>query len=254
MENSLAAILWDLDGTLAETERHGHRVAYNQAFRALGLDWHWSPGEYGRLLEIAGGRERLGHFLQGLGDRAPDPADRAQLIENIMRNKGAALATLVAAGGITPRPGVARLVAEAAAAGVPLALVTTAAGDSARRLLPALLGSELAARFIVRVTAEDARNKKPDPEGYRRCLAELGVPAARCVAVEDSRNGLLAAHRAGIPVLVTPSEYNRSQQFDEAALVVDALGDPGQPCRVLQGQLAGDREMVDLAVLNALLG
>jgi len=257
MEKALQAVIFDLDGTLAETERHGHRVAYNGAFRALGLPWHWSVASYGGLLQVAGGRERLRHFMATYPADGPHPpppaAQREALIEAIMKRKGELLAARIAAGELRPRPGVLRLLDELADAGVAVALATTAARDSADRLLPALLGAERAARFHVRIAGEDAAAKKPAPEAYTRCLEALGVPGRHCVAVEDSRNGLLAARAAGLPVVVTPSEYTRGEDFSEAQLVVDGLGGTGRPCRVLRGALPGGSGVVGLAALRLLV-
>jgi HAD superfamily hydrolase (TIGR01509 family) len=203
----LRAILWDVDGTLAETERDGHLPAFNRAFEALGLPWRWSESRYGELLAVAGGRERLLHDLQDQPQAPPAGPQRAALVERIHRLKNQYYAAIVAAGTLPLRPGVAELFADCAAAGVPMAIATTTSGANVAALLGAHLGAGWRARFAAAVCAEQAPLKKPDPQVYLRALRQLGVPAADALAIEDSPAGIAAARAAGIAVVVVRSFY-----------------------------------------------
>jgi len=243
----LRALLFDFDGTLAETERFGHRVAYNRAFAQLGLDWEWGEALYGRLLAVAGGKERVLHFIEH--DRPPMPpgADPRQLSAEIHRAKAEQFATL---GPLIPlRPGVLRLVREAHAAGVRVAIVTTAAEAG----VAAVLGAhpELAALVGLIAAGDVVEKKKPAPDIYLWALARLGLAAGDCVAIEDSAIGLHAALAAGVPALVTVSDYSAGETFDGAAAVLSSLGDPATPARALRGTEPPGGE-VDLDYLRRL--
>lgn len=211
------AIIFDVDGTIADTEE-AHRRAFNQAFAEAGKDWVWDREEYRRLLKVTGGRERIGHFLDSLG--APAPSEQ---IEALHRRKNALYSAQVEAGAVALRPGVARLIDEARAAGVRLAIATTTSRSNLSALLARCLPD---VRFDALVVGEDVRAKKPDPEVYGMTLAALGLSASACVAIEDSRNGLDAALACGIPTLVTPSMYTDHERFDGAAMVRPSLDGP----------------------------
>lgn len=223
---TLKAIIFDVDGTLAETE-DWHRQAFNRAFAEAGRNWHWDRDLYRELLRVNGGRERFRHYLDSIGAALPD-ADLAA----IHRRKNAIYAEHVAAGDISLRPGVARLIAEAEALELKLAIATTTGRDNLRALLDGLLP---AVAFDALATGEDVGAKKPDPEVYRCALAALGLAPAQCVAVEDSRIGLDAALAAGIATVVTPSTYCDHERFDGAALVrADLDGPPPVTVPVLE--------------------
>lgn len=229
----LKALLWDVDGTLAETEFHGHRLAFNQAFAEAGLPWQWDGSTYRELLAISGGRERIQAFI----DHLPEPPVPNVPVESLMAAKQKAYANLARRGCLPLRPGVKRLVLEAAAAGIPQALVTT----SSRSAVAALLeghGSQLAACFSFWICGEDVEAKKPNPEGYQRALNHLDVPASQVLALEDSRQGLAAASAAMLPCLVTLGERpnpNASAWWQRATAVVNHLGEEGAPSQVLVG-------------------
>jgi HAD superfamily hydrolase (TIGR01509 family) len=226
----LRAVIFDVDGTLAETEE-AHRTAFNQAFAEAGLPWHWTHDDYRALLTTTGGRERIARYRAQIGVD-PDPDGAAAL----HARKNAIYAALVAEGAIVPRPGVMRLLQRCRDAGVALAIATT----TSRANLDALLyhGFEPAAQtwFRVIVAGEDVAAKKPDPAVYRQVLAGLGLAAQQCVAIEDSAPGLAAATACGIATVITPSHFTRWQDFSGAALV----------CNDLDAH-------VDLALLDALL-
>lgn len=247
----LRAILWDVDGTLAETEET-HRRAFTAAFERAGLPYRWDREVYGRLLRVSGGRERLVRFFRDIG-LAGTEAEIDNLAAGLHAQKTAIFAELLAAGGLAPRPGVARLIRQAAGAGLRQAVVTTTSRTNVERLLagmPDVPGQ--AFEFVV--AGQDVARKKPDPEAYLLALGRLGLPAEACLAVEDSRNGLRAALAAGVACLVTPSLYTAGEDFSGALAVVEDLGEPGRPSRLIypgEGRPDEDRdEVIDLAVLG----
>ncbi|WP_191964877.1 HAD-IA family hydrolase [Synechococcus sp. RSCCF101] len=197
-----AALLWDVDGTLAETELQGHRVAYNRAFAEQGLPWQWDEPRYLQLLETSGGRERLQRHAREVDHRGD--LDLDALIAAKQRH----YARIVDGGELSLRPGVRALIEEAHAAGVTQAIVTTSAGASVDALL-ARLAPDLAPWFTVRVCGEQVRRKKPDPEAYRQALQALQLPAALCVAIEDSLAGLRSAVAASLPCVLVRSALSR---------------------------------------------
>jgi beta-phosphoglucomutase-like phosphatase (HAD superfamily) len=203
----LGALIWDVDGTLAETERDGHRVAFNRAFRALGLPWCWDEDHYGRLLGIAGGRERLLHDMADRPDAPTDEAARVALAEQVHRLKNVCYADIVRSGQLPLREGVSELFHDCVRAGVRMAIATTTSRVNVEALLLRHLGADWPAMFAAVVCAEEAPIKKPDPQVYLRALAQLQLAATQVVAIEDAPAGIDAAGRAGIPVVVAHSQY-----------------------------------------------
>lgn len=202
-----AALLWDVDGTLAETERDGHRVAFNQAFEAMRLPWRWEVDHYGSLLAITGGRERLLHDMATRADAPTQPAEREALARMLHALKNTAYARRVADGAVALRPGVAALLQAVRHAGVPMAIATTTSQANVAALLGATLGAAWRDGFAVCVCGEDVQAKKPDPEVYQRALQVLGCVPGHALAIEDSPAGVAAARAAGVPVIVTRSVY-----------------------------------------------
>ena len=248
MAAALAALLWDVDGTLAETELQGHRLAYNRAFRDQQLDWHWDEATYRRLLAVSGGRERLQAFGQERDTRLV-----AGDLEALMTSKARHYRQLVDDGGLTLRPGVARLLEEAAAAGLAQVIVTTSSRQAVEALSQAVLGP-LAHRFRFWVCGEDVPRKKPDPAGYRLALTQLGLEPSAALALEDSPQGLAASRGAGLACMLTLaacSEPHPLRWGQSAAAVVDGLGDGTEPVTVLQGPPCPTGR-VDLAYLQGL--
>ena len=236
----LRALLWDVDGTVAETERDGHRIAFNQAFEELGLPWRWNVQRYGELLLVTGGRERLLHDMSTRPDAPATAAERETLVHELRRRKNLAYAALVAQGGITPRPGVCRLVDECRAAGVALAVVTTSSRSNVEALFVSIWGAGWLEVFPTVVCAEDAPVKKPDPQAYLLALQRLRLGAKHCLALEDSPAGLQAARAAGIACGITRSVYFREASFEGAVWVRDDLAQPvPMTLSLLQAALAG---------------
>lgn len=248
----LKAVIFDMDGTLVETERHGHRVAFNRAFESAGLPDRWDEELYGELLSVAGGRERILHYLTE--KCANPPADPARLAAQLHKSKVAEYKAMVQSGELDVRPGILRLLDELHREGVAAAVATTGTRSTVVDLLMGL-GAGGPDRFAAVLTADEAPRKKPDPQVYEMALIKLGITPHAAVAVEDSRNGLLAARAAGIPCLVTVSDYNAGEDFDEADLVVENLGEPDTPAEVLfdpHGVVPGDSVVVDACVLRSL--
>ncbi len=247
---SLKAVFFDVDGTLAETERDGHRVAFNQAFAALGVPIEWSVEEYGAWLAVTGGKERIRAYC----DRHPEVGEIDDaLIERIHLEKVAAYRRIVESGGIVLRPGVARLIEELRSCGVVMGITTTTMLDSLDVLLSVEIGPHWEEIFAVVGAGDVVPKKKPDPAIYSWALGALGAASSEVVAVEDSRNGLLAATGAGIATLVTPSYYTAGEDFSEASLVADGLGDPGKESRWRGRDNASGEGLVTQGVLASIL-
>ena len=250
MQAAPLALLWDVDGTLAETELDGHRRAFNRAFADAGLSWHWDVELYQRLLRISGGRERIRAFLSQAEGVVPDP----ERVERLQAAKQQHYNALVAAGELRLRPGVARLMRSAAEQGLRQVIVTTSSRAAVQVLLEQLLPDH-PSLLEFWVCGEDVPSKKPHPAGYRQALERLNLPAAAGLALEDSGNGVAAAAAAGLPVLVTRSGASASepaQAFAAAAAELDHLGGPERPCCVLRGP-ACPRGWVTLSYLQQLL-
>ena len=227
----LKAVIWDVDGTVAETERDGHRIAFNQALMELGAPWQWDVTTYGRLLRVTGGFERLLFDMSTRPDAPPSEAERALLARTVHLRKNEIYADLIAAGAITARPGVRRLMDECEAAGIQLAVATTTSRSNVEALFASLFGKAWQRRFAAVVCAEDAPAKKPDPQVYRLTLERLGITATQgtkkannqatkqVIAIEDSPNGLMAATAASIVTLVTRSAYFAGDEFAGCAAI-----------------------------------
>lgn len=214
-------LVFDVDGTLADTENNGHRPAFNAAFEALGLNDRWSESQYCDLLRVAGGKERLRHYWRSLG--RPE-ADDTQLIERLHRRKTQYYMRRVRNGEVALRPGVEALLGTARDRGMRLAIATTTTRANVEALLQARLDPQAEDWFEVIACADDAPNKKPAPDVYRFVLQALGVPSHTVIAFEDNRNGLLAARAAGIDrVVITPTAFSRGEDFGDAWQVLDDL-------------------------------
>lgn len=243
---ALKALIWDVDGTLAETERDGHRVAFNAAFEALGVPWRWSEPRYGELLRVTGGVERMLHDMATQPDAPASQQEREQLARRLHKEKNERYAQIVAAGGIALRGGVRELLDECTAAGLPMAIATTTSRSNVDALLAAHLGARWEERFACVVCAEDAPSKKPDPLAYRIALQRLGLQADEALAIEDSPAGVQACVGANVPVIVTRSVY-----FADAPVPGALAVGPGLHC--VQGwhpAAADGRGRIDLAQLR----
>jgi HAD superfamily hydrolase (TIGR01509 family) len=222
----LKAIIFDCDGVLVDTERDGHRVGFNRAFEQFGINAEWDVALYGKLLQVAGGKERMRAYFDEYGWPPSAETDEARdaLIKDLHKAKTAITAGLVGEGALQLRPGISRIVDEAIAAGVKLGVCTTSNPLFIDAVLD-LFGPERKARFAFVHAGDCVARKKPDPAIYELAKQSLGLPVEQCVVIEDSRNGLLAAKGAGLPCLITTSTYTVDEDFSEADRVVPELGD-----------------------------
>lgn len=247
------ALIFDCDGVLADTERFAHLPAFNRTFAEVGLPVTWSEEVYGEKLKIGGGKERMAtmltpQFVAEHGLPADEDGQR-ELLLDWHRRKTGHYTDLIATGQVPPRPGVARLVDEARAAGWLLAVASTSAVASVEAVLEMAVGAEVAAEFGV-FAGDQVKTKKPAPDIYLMALEELGVAPDQAVVVEDSNQGLRASLAAGIPTIVTISSYTADEDFTGAAAVVSDLGEPDAPMRVLAN--AAGLDLGGMVTLDAL--
>lgn len=241
----LEAIIFDVDGTLSETEEV-HRRAFNEAFLAFGLEWRWDRPLYRELLKVTGGKERLTHYLRSYRPDFVADGGLASFVRDVHGYKTERYTGLIGEGAAELRPGIERLIGEARAAGIRLAIATTTTMANLAALLGSTLGPEALWMFEAVCAGDSVLSKKPAPDAYLDVLKHLDLPAVRCVAIEDSENGLWAARAAGVPVVVTRSGYTWNEAFEGAAVVVDNLDSGGQ-----LGELPFQR--IDLAILQRIV-
>jgi len=234
----LAALIFDVDGTLADTEE-AHRRAFNLAFEQLAIGWNWSKPAYAHLLLTAGGKERIAAYIASL---PVTPAERQALngrIGEIHRIKTGHFTRMVLAGEVPLRDGVRRLIDEASRLCVRICIASTTTYANIEALLRTNLGPDALERFAVIGAADDAERKKPAPDIYEYVLRRLPVGTEECVALEDSANGLRAAKAAGLYTVVTPSYWTRTEDFSAADLVLPSLGSPERPLPARAAALVG---------------
>ena len=223
---SLSALIFDVDGTLADTEQAGHRVAFNRAFDEEGLPWQWGEPLYSDLLKVAGGKERLRFYCRRFDPGFLARPDAEAIISRLYATKTRHYAALLRGGQVTLLPGVERLIGEARQAGLQLAVATTTHPDNVAVLLEATLGPGAFKWFDAVVAGDQVPTKKPAPDAYLAVLERLALPAADCVALEDSGIGVAAAVAAGIPTIAVPSRDSLlDDDFDSAIAVWPGLGD-----------------------------
>lgn len=240
----LKALIFDVDGTLAETERDGHRPAFNQAFTDAGLDWNWSEERYGELLEVSGGKERIRAFVQQSQPHFVLPekfADLTEFIRHLHATKTNYYKQFAKEGRIPLRPGVERLLNEAREKGVRLAIATTTTPANVQALLENTLGPQSLNWFEVIAAGDMVPKKKPAPDIFEYALKHLDLPAENCLAFEDTNNGLLSATQTGLKTIVTVNDYTKDQDFTQAALVISDFGEPEASFKVLLGNAYGER-------------
>jgi HAD superfamily hydrolase (TIGR01509 family) len=222
--NKIKAVFFDMDGVIIDTEKDGHRVAFNETFRDFGFKVEWSEEKYHELLQVAGGKERMRHYLHTEGFGVEIKADEEdELIKELHRRKTALFVDLIESGKLPLRSGVKRIMQEVNEAGLFLAICTTSNERSAHTVAYQTLKD---VRFDLVLAGDVVSKKKPDPEIYQLALETACVRPVEAFVIEDSRNGVLAAHATGIPVLATTNEYTEKEDLSLADLVVTSLGEP----------------------------
>ena len=221
----MKALIFDCDGVLVDTERDGHRVAFNRAFEKKGYEFRWDIELYGELLKISGGKERMRHYFDQNGWPS-DAVDKDDFIKEMHLLKTDLFMQIIQEGQLPLRPGVTRLVDEAIADGIALAVCSTSNERSVNLIVEILLGPERRAKFNAILAGDVVSKKKPDPEIYNLAKERLGLDGTQCVVIEDSRNGLRSAKAAGMYCVVTTSGYTADEDFSEADAVHPELGDP----------------------------
>ncbi|GBF78997.1 HAD family hydrolase [Aphanothece sacrum] len=243
----LKALIFDVDGTLAETERDGHRIAFNRAFLEAGLDWNWSENLYGKLLEIAGGKERIYHYIQQYNPNVKE--DLENLIPQLHQAKTEHYLQLLSSGEIELRLGVKRLIKEAYHQGIKLAIATTSALPNALALLEKHLNPDW---FEVIAAGDIVPNKKPSPDIYQYVLQQMNLQASDCLVFEDSYQGLQAAHQAKLKTIITLNNYTKYHDFSLATLVLEHLGEPDKPFTIIQGNVT-NKTYFDVELAHSLV-
>ncbi|HAN57181.1 MAG TPA: phosphatase [Betaproteobacteria bacterium] len=246
----LKALLFDVDGTLADTERDGHRVAFNAAFAEYGLDWHWDVDLYGQLLAVTGGKERMHYYVDRFRNDYAKPDDFTDLVAELHRAKTRHYTRMLQEGGIPMRTGVVRLLNEAREAGLRLAIATTTTPENVTALLRHSLADDTNDWFEVIAAGDIVPAKKPAADIYLWAMQQMQLTPGACFAFEDSENGLRSSRGAGLKTLITINDYTRSHAFPGAVAVLSDLGEPGHMPDVLVGNLA-DQPYVNLAAIRA---
>ena len=250
--NQLKAIILDVDGTLANTEEI-HRQSFNAAFDEFGLGRNWSEQEYADLLLISGGRERIYTWLKSQDAALKGDLDLREFSLRIHERKSEIYREKLVAGHIGLRSGVARLLNEAGQEGIRLGIATCTSRQNVETLLNNALGAGAIDRFGTVVTCDIVTDKKPSPVVYQYALAELGLIPAECLAIEDTTNGNRAALATGLKTVITTHAFTVNEDFSGASLVLDQLGEPGQPFSILAGDAFG-YSYVDMALLRRIHG
>ncbi len=251
MKTELKALIFDVDGTLADTERDGHRVAFNAAFDEYGIGWNWDADLYGELLAVTGGKERMKLYASDFLHNKNLPENFEQLVPELHKAKTRHYTELLGTGAIPLRPGIERLLHEARKQNLRLAIATTTTPDNVTALLENTLGIDSIDWFDVIAAGDIVPAKKPASDIYDFALREMQLAPGECLAFEDSHNGILSSMGAGIPTIITVNGYTVDHDFSGALLVLDTMGEPDQPFTALQGT-ASKHTFVDCALLKAL--
>lgn len=247
----LKALIFDVDGTLADTERDGHRVAFNLAFADAGLNWDWTVEIYEDLLSVTGGKERMKFYLDKYQPDFKQPGDLDAYIADMHKAKTAHYTELLSKGKIPLRPGVERLLNEAREQGLRLAIATTTTPENVSALLTHTLGVESMDWFEVIAAGDIVPAKKPAPDIYDWALDKMNLTAEECIAFEDSHNGILSSLGANLKTIITINDYTRDHDFNGAVIVLDQYGEPDSPFTVIAGDSHGHR-FLDIDMIRKL--
>ncbi len=252
--DTLKAVLFDVDGTLADTERDGHRPAFNAAFKEFNLSWHWDVPLYGELLQVTGGKERIRFYMEKYQSDELGQSDLDAWIAGLHKAKTRHFKALMERGEIPLRPGVRRLIHELRDRDIRIAIATTTTPENVTYLLQSTLGDDAAGLFEVIGAGDIVPQKKPAPDIYFWVLDQLQLKPSQCIAIEDSENGLQAARAAGLATLITVNHYTLQQNFTDAVAVLSDLGEPDQRFTAISSlPEAFDKPWVNVGALMQLL-
>jgi beta-phosphoglucomutase-like phosphatase (HAD superfamily) len=251
---SLEALIFDVDGTLADTERDGHRLAFNRAFAEAGLDWEWTEAVYGELLAVTGGKERIRYYVANYRPEFEVPADFDDQVAALHAAKTRFYTEMMERAEIPFRPGVMRLLGEARDAGIRLAIATTTTPANVTALLGSSGVPDMESWFEVIGAGDVVPKKKPAPDIYEYVLKKMNLAPDACVAFEDSENGIKSSRGAGLRTVVTINGYTHGHNFDGALIVLDSLGEPGTPFKVLTDTPVNGYQFFSLSLLKSLIG
>ena len=249
----LQALLFDVDGTLADTEKDGHRPAFNMAFEEAKLDWHWDEALYGKLLAVTGGKERIRFYLEKFNTDFEKPENFDDFVKGLHAAKTRFYTQLMAEGKIPLRPGVEALINEAKRVGMRMAVVTTTTPENVTALLDNTLGKGSESWFEVIAAGDIVPAKKPAPDIYVWALEQMNLTAGQAIAFEDSRNGILSSVAADLKTIITINDYTKDDDFSDGVLVLDQMGDENNPFTVLAGNAFGKTHL-DLALVKQVHG
>ncbi len=246
----LKAVIFDVDGTLANTEE-AHRLAFNQTFKEFGLDWEWSVERYTELLRVTGGKERMRYYQEAFLKQPVSDTDFEQIKQMHLR-KNAIYHQMIADQQVPLRPGIERLIKEIRDSDVALTIATTTSPENVTALLSNTLGPDAESWFDFIGAGDVVPRKKPAPDIYEHVLDALGITNQQAIALEDSYNGVRSAKAIDLFTIVTPNNYTAHESFEGAELIVDSLGEPEAPCRKIRGQYEVP-PIIDLKFLQTLV-
>ncbi len=249
--SKLKALLFDVDGTLADTEADGHRVAFNKAFAEVGLDWDWDVALYGKLLAVTGGKERIKFYVNDFLTGFDPSKDLTEFAAELHKRKTHFYLEMLQQGEIPLRAGVERVLREARAAGLRMGIATTTTPANVTYLLTSTLGKESLDWFEVIAAGDIVPAKKPAPDIFEYAMQEMGITTEETLAFEDSINGFLSSTGAGLKTLVTVNGYTKDDNFDDASIVLDQMGEEGNAFEVLAGD-AKSHTHISVAMLEEL--
>lgn len=247
----LKGIIFDVDGTMADTEEV-HRQAFNKAFKEFDLDWHWSESDYHKLLFISGGKERFKICLDNDDSLRSKIEDTDKFIADLHQCKSEHYRSMLVEGRIQLRPGISRIIEEAKEQGITLGIATSSCYANLKTLINSTLNVEPKELFSAVVCSDTVTDKKPSPLVYQRALSELNLAPEVCIAIEDTRNGNLAAQSAELKVIITTHAYTTDNDFHGASLVINQLGNPDDAFIATQGYTY-NKSYVDIELLNKIV-